>query len=115
MVADKVSVSPTMRLRDVLFNDTDVTGTDTVTEHFAETPPAVAVTVAEPPAMAFILPFESTVATDVLELFQETVLFDALSGNTVAVKVMELPTLRDTVVLSRRTSLTATVLDFTAI
>ncbi len=54
--------------------------------------------VALPTAIAFTTPFASTVATAVLELLHETFLFVALAGETLAVKLEELPTTIDALV-----------------
>ena len=89
-VTVKVSLPPTFMLVPVLFNEIPVTGWDTVTLQVALFPLpslAVAVIVAVPGPTAVTLPFESTVATDVLEDFHVNVLLVALSGLTVAVKV----------------------------
>jgi hypothetical protein len=101
---------------DVLFKDTPVTATltvagVTVTEQVAVLLPSAVVTVmtALPADMAVTVPFD-TVATEVLPLLHVTFLFVTLEGATVAVKVSEQPTVRDSVVLLRDTPVTATVL-----
>ena len=71
-----------------LSNATEATGTGaTTTVQVADFPPAVAVIVAVPSPFAVTTPFESTVAIAVFELFQVTVLFVALLGDTVAFRV----------------------------
>lgn len=93
-MATSNSVLPTTMKREDLFRLTPVTGTFTVTEQDAVLPPSsvVAVMVAVPPETALTLPFESTVATFVLELDHDTRLLVALEGATVAVNVSLPPT-----------------------
>ena len=89
-VAVSVWVSSISSVIAVLSNSMPVTGTGfavTVTVQFALLPSAVAVIFAVPCAIADTLPVLSTVAIFVLSLSQITVLFVALSGDTVAVKV----------------------------
>jgi hypothetical protein len=83
----------------------------TVTEQVAVLLPSTVVTVmvALPAETALTVP-PDTVATDVLPLLHVTLLFVALEGVTVAVKVSEEPTVRDSVLLFRDTPVTATVL-----
>ena len=112
-VAVKVSVSPTVMDRELLFRLTPVTDTfaaDTVTVHFAVLDPSFVVTVivAVPAAFAVTTPEEETVATDVLLDVHVTDLSVAFDGNTVAVKVWVSPTVIDSDVLSRLTPVTAT-------
>ena len=92
MVAVNVAFLPFSSVNSVLFNDTDTTGTTTVTEQFAVKLPAVADIVAEPADLAVTLPFESTVATEVLLDIQVTVLSVALEGVTVADSALVSPT-----------------------
>ena len=80
----------------------------TVTSQVANLPPADAVMVAVPAARAVTVPLD-TVATDVLEDVQVTVLSVALSGSTVARRVSELPGARVNAVLSRVIEETGTV------
>ena len=65
----------------------------TVTEQVAVFPPSLVVTVifAVPAVIAVTMPSLETVATDVLFEDQETDLFAALSGNTVAIKDLVSP------------------------
>ena len=110
-VAVRVAVSPSLSSSEDLSKVTDSTATTffvTVTEHVAVLSPAFAVMVAVPSATADTLPLASTEATDALLDDQETVLFVALSGFTVAASVTDSPTLRETEVLSRLTDETAT-------
>ena len=93
-VAVRVSLLPFSRISSVLFSDTDVAGTTTVTMHSADTSPAVAVIVAVPAEIALTVPYESTYAMVASELLQLTVLSVALEGVTVAVRVWVWPTLR---------------------
>jgi hypothetical protein len=92
-VAVRVSDAPSCKVKDVLFNETPVTETDTETEHCAVFPPSLVVTVivALPDFTAVTLPSEETVATEVLLLVQLTSLFVALLGDTVAVSVSDDP------------------------
>ena len=113
-VAVKVSVSPTVIERELLFRLTLVTDTFaawTVTEHVAVLDPSVVVTVivAVPAALAVTTPLEDTVATVVLLDFHVTDLSVAFDGRTVAVKVCVSPTVIDNEVLFRLTPVTETV------
>jgi hypothetical protein len=83
----------------------------TVTEQVAVLPPSSVVTViiAAPTLIADTFPFESTVATLVLELDQVTSLFVAFEGVTVAVNCSVPPMSNDIDVLFRLTPVTATV------
>ena len=78
----------------------DDTGTVTVTTHSAVLPPHFAVTVALPDLTAVTLPL-STLATDSSDDDHVTVLSVASSGFTVAVRIADSPTARESVVLSR--------------
>ena len=96
-VAVKVPVEPTTR--DIVegFKETPVTETLwTVTEHVAFFDPSAVVTVmvAEPTAFAVTVPSEETVATEVLLDDQETSLFVALEGLTVAINRDVSPTVK---------------------
>ena len=75
---------------------TPVTGTETLTVHFAVFLPSavVAVITACPPETALITPAAETVATFVFELVQITFLFEAFAGRTVALSVPVWPALR---------------------
>jgi hypothetical protein len=84
------------------------TGTETVTVHVACLSPALAVMVADPPATAVTLPFESTVTIFVLELPHVTVLSVASSGFTVAVRVSDWPLSSTSSDMFSETELTAT-------
>ena len=94
MVAVSVSLPPSFKLSDVLFNVTTVTYCFTVTEQVAFLPLpslAVAVIVAVPTAFAVTTPEEDTVAMDVFELLQVMLLSSAVSGKIVAVSVSVSP------------------------
>ena len=113
-VALRVAEPPSVRDSSVLSRLTPVTATVaavTVTLQVAVLLPSLVVTVmvAEPALTAVTLPFSSTVATALSEDFQETVLSVASSGVTVALRVAEPPSVRDSSVLSRLTPVTATV------
>jgi hypothetical protein len=87
-----------------------VTGTSlalTVTEQVADLPPALAEMFAKPTLTAVTVPL-STVATDVFELDQATVLSVAFEGVTVAVRLEVPPTVSDSVVWFSVTPVTAT-------
>ena len=89
-VAVSVSVSPSVKVIEVLFRltpATPITFAFTVTEHIADIPLSsdVTVMVAEPSATAVTRPFSSTVATAGAEVFQVTVLTDAFDGVMVGV------------------------------
>lgn len=93
-MAVSVDVAPTVRASELLDMLMPVTGTRTVTVQVAFWPPdVVAVIVAVPAPTAVTLPPE-TVATEALLVVHVTVLFVALDGETVAVRVEEPPTLR---------------------
>ena len=111
-VAVSVRVSPVFRIVEVMSNVTDSTAMTfflTVTEQVAVLSPALAVMVAVPSATAVTLPFASTVATEVLSELHVTVLFVALSGFTVAVRVAVSPSVSSSEDLSKVTDSTATV------
>jgi hypothetical protein len=115
-VATNCSDPPISNDIDDLFKLTPVTVIGfTVTEHVAVFPPSsvVAVIFAEPTPMPVTLPFESTVATPVLELDQDTFLFAAFSGRTVAVKEEVSPIFNVIDSLSKLTELTLTGLTVT--
>ena len=86
------------------------TGAFTVTAQVAFLLPSAVVTVivAVPAAFAVTTPFD-TVATLVFDEVQETFLFVALPGATVAVRVSVPPTVRVVAVLLSDTPVTATV------
>ena len=108
-VAVNISVSPTIKVRFALFNDTPVTWIgSTVTEQVAFLPPSVVVTVmvVVPTALAVIRPEEETVATDVLPEDQVTDLSAALAGETVAVSVSVSPIVKVRLVLFSVTPVT---------
>ena len=91
-VAVNAWVSPTVIVSDVLFKLIPVTGTVaafTVTAHVAVLAPSTVVTVivADPTPFAVTTPAEDTVATELLLDVHVTVLFVALAGETVAVRV----------------------------
>ena len=111
IVAIRVSVEPFAKDRLVLFRLTPVTGTVTVTAQVAVLLPSAVFTVmvAEPPANAVTLPFESTVATEVFELVHVTLLFLASLGVIVAVNVSVDPFASERLVLFRLTPVTGTV------
>ena len=74
--------------------------------YLPESSTAVAVIAVVPAASAFTVPLASTVATFSLEDVQVTLLSVALSGVTVAVKVVVLPTSSVAVVVFSATPLT---------
>jgi hypothetical protein len=118
MVALRVSLPPTVSERLVQFRLTLVTAMFpppppvTVTEQVAVLPPLTVVTVmAVLPALIPITTPFVTVATAGLLLLHVTSLFVASTGITVADKVSEPPTVRDSVVLFRLTPVTATPLE----
>jgi hypothetical protein len=94
-VATSVAVAGIVKLR-VEFTLTPVTGTTTVTAQVAVNPPSLVVTVivADPAATAVTSPDALTVAIEVAELDQTTVLFVAFDGATVATRVLVAPTAR---------------------
>ena len=111
-VAVSVTLSPSVRLRLLLSSVTPSTATvfaATVTEQVADFPPALAVIVAVPAFTAVTFPLESTVATDVFDELQLTVLSVALSGFTVAFRLADSPSVRLKLVLSNDMLSTATV------
>ena len=80
-VAVKVSVLPTCNVVEVLFKDTLLTGTTTVTVQVALLPLfEVAIITAVPEAFAVTKPLLLTVATEVLLLAHVIVLFVAFDG-----------------------------------
>ena len=93
-VAVRVYVDPSVKVKDDLSKDTPVTGTTTVTAQVAVFAPSLVITVivADPAAFAVTRPEEDTVATEVLLDDQVTDLSVALDGETVAVRVLVLPT-----------------------
>lgn len=110
MVAVSVPVLLTPeRVIVVLSRETPVTGIVTVTEHVTVLSPALAVMVAVPLPTAVTLPLASTVATEVLELDQVTLLSVAFSGSTVATSVEVPPTCNVIVDLSKEIEETAIV------
>ena len=114
IVADKVWVSPTVMVIDVLFKLTPVTDTFaavTVTVQVAVLPPSLVFTVivAVPAAFAVTTPEEETVATEVLLEDQVTDLSVAFEGVIVADKVWVSPTVMDMDVLLRLTPVTETL------
>jgi hypothetical protein len=105
-VAISVSSPPILRVRDVLSRLTPVTEIGfTVTAQVAVLPPSSVVTVMTdiPTVIAVTVPFESTIATPVLELDQVTFLFVAFEGDTVAVRVSVPPINRVSEVLFKLT------------
>ena len=110
IVAVRVPVEPLDRDSVVLLRETPVTGTVTVTVQVAVLEPSAVVTVivAVPAVTAVTLPSESTVATEVLELFHVTAVLVALVGAMVAVRVSVEPLESDRVVLLRETPVTGT-------
>jgi len=95
IVALRVSLSPTYRPADDLFRVTPLTGTGlTVTVQVAVLPPSAVVTVivAVPVVVPAVTTPPDTVAMELLLLLQLTLLFAALSGAIVAVRVSVLPT-----------------------
>ena len=95
-VAVSVAVSPSDKVNELLFRETPVTCTFTVTAQRAVLPPSLVVTVivALPPPLAVTTPEEETVATEVLLEDQLTVLSVALDGVTVAVSVAVSPSVK---------------------
>ena len=86
-MAVRVTVSPALSCALVLFNSIELTSTTfllTVIVQVPDFPPAEAVIMAVPSAMAATKPVLDTVATDCLEEAQITVLSEALLGSTVA-------------------------------
>ena len=100
---------------EVRFRVTDDTGTETATLQLAVFPLAVAVTTAVPPATAVTVPFESTVATDVLEDFQLTLLSVASEGLKVGISVSLLPLSNSRFVLFNEIELTGTTTEIVQI
>ena len=110
-VAVNVKVPPISSVMELWLRVMPVTATVpflTVTEQVADLPPAEAVIVAEPSATAVTFP-PLTVATDVFELDQVTVLSVAFEGATVAVNVTVPPISSVTELWLRVTPVTATV------
>jgi hypothetical protein len=112
ILAIKVSVLPTLRLRDVLFKVTPVTVTAdalTVTAQVAVLLPSTVLTVivAVPAAMPVTKPFVTVAIVGAL-LLHVTALFVALAGATVAVKVSVPPTIMLVDVLFKVTPVTET-------
>ena len=107
-VAVSVWVSPSDKVKEVLFRETPVTGTLTVTEQDAVLPPSLVVTVivALPPAFAVTTPVAETVATEVLLEDQVTDLSVASDGETVAVRVRLSPATMVKDIWSRLTPVT---------
>ena len=86
-MAVRVTVSPAFRDALVLFNSIELTSTTfllTVIVQVPDFPPAEAVIMDVPSAMAVTKPALDTVATDCLEDAQRTVLSEASLGSTVA-------------------------------
>jgi hypothetical protein len=113
-VAVRVSVPPTVKLRSILLRLTLLTGTTgpaavTVTAQVAVLFPSAVVTVivAVPADTAVTVP-PDTVATEELLVVQLTVLFVALLGLTVAVRVSVPPAVKERLVLLRLTLVTGT-------
>ena len=93
-VALRVSSSPSVSSKEVLFSVTSLTATvffSTLTLQAAVFPPSsvVTVTVATPAFRAVTFPFPSTDAMSALSDFHVTFLLVALSGLTVAARVSE--------------------------
>jgi hypothetical protein len=114
-VALRVSLPPTVSERLDLLRLTPVTATVllppvTVTEQVAVLLPSVVVTVmvAFPADIPTTAPVDDTEATAELVLLHNTTLFAASAGVTVAVKVSEAPTARDSELLFKLTSVTET-------
>jgi hypothetical protein len=114
-VALSVWLPPTVKDKLVVLRLTPVTATVllppvTVTEQVAVLLPSVVVTVtvAVPVDIPTTAPVEDTEATAVLLLVHNTTLFVASAGVTVAIKVSEAPTARDSEFLFKLTSLTET-------
>ena len=80
----------------------------TVTWQLAVLPPAVAVILAVPTAIAFTFPL-LTVATEEFELAQVTALFVAFEGVTVAVKLVDPPLTMERVDWLKDTPTTSTI------
>ena len=98
-VAVSVSVSPSVRVSEVLSSVTPVTDMNdgfTVTVHVADLLPSVVVTVivAVPAFFAYTLPLDDTVATSGLSDDQRTFLNVASDGLTVAVRVSVSPSVK---------------------
>ena len=116
--AVKVSVSPTVMDRELLFRLTPVTAivaAFTVTEHVAVFEPSFVVTVivVVPTALAVTTPEDETVATEVLLEDQVTDLSVAFDGDTVAVNAWVSPTVIESDVLFKLIPVTGTVAAFT--
>ena len=111
-VAIRVSESPSVIVREVLFKETEVTGLLTVTAHDAVFDPSFVFTVivAVPAAFAVTKPSEETKATEVLLDDQVTDLSVASEGSTVAVRVSVSPSVIEREVLSRLIPVTLIVL-----
>jgi hypothetical protein len=114
-VALNVWLPPTVKDRLVVLRLTPVTATVllppvTLTAQVAVLLPSVVVTVmvALPAAIPITAPFDDTEATLGALLLHNTTLFAASAGVTVAVKVSEAPTARDSVLLFKLTSVTET-------
>ena len=107
ILAVKVAVSPSIKLREVSLIEIPVTSTmlaATVTLQVAVIPfEEVAMIFAEPAFTAVTSPFADTVATDVSEDVHVTVFSVASEGLTVAVSVAVSPSVRLSVVLLRVT------------
>jgi hypothetical protein len=118
-VAIKVAVFPTVMLVDVLFRDTPVTDTGppplpplgalTLKVQVAVLPPSTVVTVitALPADTPVTTPLADTEATLEVLLLHVTDLFIAFEGDTVAISVSALPTVRLAELLFRETPVTA--------
>jgi hypothetical protein len=118
MAAESASLPPTANVRLDLFRLTPLTemvllpGVVTVTMQDALLVPSaieIALIAAEPAAFALTAPLLETVTTVVLLADQITLLFVALSGKTVALRVSLSPTTIDRLVLLRFTPVTGTV------
>ena len=107
-VAVRTAWSPSTRPSVVLSRVTEVTAMKdgrTVTVHLADLSPAFAVIVAVPALTAFTLPFV-TVATEVFDEVQVTVLSVAFSGMTVAVRTASSPSVSSSSDLSNHIEVT---------
>ena len=114
-VAFKVVVSPSNNSIVILSRTIPLTGTGlTVTSQVAVLSPALAVIVTLPTLIALTTPLLSTVAIVASDVDHVTVLSVALSGETVAVKVILSPSNNSIVVLSRTIPLTGTGLTVTS-
>ena len=110
-VAVSLAVPPTVKSKRSLSSVTELTftvGLTTVTAQVADLPPAEAVMLAEPTATAFTSPEFDTVATELFEEFQDTVLSVASAGLTMADNLVVSPTVNSNDDLFRDTDDTGT-------